>query len=154
MILKACTVCGKPTPAPYCSKHKPVNRRRQRMAMSGGAWETQRQRAIARDLRCCYLCGRTVKEREPIEVDHLVEVAEGGTNDLSNLATCHRSCHVRRHREPEWAAERIASALKALGGDAPHPGTDPDSSGTEQDRVGWSWSSWSSVVLCVGVVGF
>ena len=116
MILRACATCGKPSPDPHCSKHRPINRRRERMAMSGGAWETQRQRAIARDLRCCYLCGKVISESEPIDVDHLVEVAEGGSNDLSNLATAHVSCHRRRHREPEWAAERIASALRALGG--------------------------------------
>lgn len=133
MILRACVKCGKPSPASHCSEHKPVNRRRQRMAMSGGAWETQRRKVIARDLRCCYLCGQVVEEGEPVEVDHLVEVAEGGSSDLSNLATCHRSCHVRRHREPEWAAPMIEAALRSLAGDDPYPGRDSDSTAETQD---------------------
>lgn len=139
MILRACIKCAKPTPESYCPEHKPVNRRRQRMGMSGGAWETQRQRAIARDLRCCYLCGSVVREGEPVDIDHLVEVSEDGSSDLSNLATCHRACHRRRHREPEWAAEKIASALMALGSADPHPGGHQDSDATTQDTGGAAW---------------
>jgi hypothetical protein len=40
--------------------------------------------------------------------------AVGGTNDLNSLAFCHSACHARKHREPEWARERVAMALTAL----------------------------------------
>lgn len=58
-----------------------------------------------------YLCDQLGAE----QVDHLVEVADGGSNDLANLASCHASCHARKHREPEWARERVEVALSVLG---------------------------------------
>ena len=81
------------------------------MGISGGAWETLRRGVLDRDQGVCYLCdglGAT-------QVDHLVEVAAGGTNDLSNLASCHRACHERKHRDPEWARGRVEIALSVLG---------------------------------------
>ena len=114
MILRACVVCAKPGPESYCREHRPApwgSKRRERMGISGGAWETLRHKVIARDMECCFLCGRVGGE---LEVDHLVEVAAGGSNSLANLATCHKTCHARRHREPEWAAERVAMALEVL----------------------------------------
>lgn len=77
------------------------------MGLSGGAWETLRRKVQARDMGCCYLCGQVGAD----EVDHLIEVAAGGSNDLSNLASCHAACHRRRHREPEWAGDRVQMAL-------------------------------------------
>ena len=124
-VLRACAVCAKPSPGPYCREHQRerwTNKRQSRMGIGGGSWEAIRRRVIARDQRVCYLCDQVVAEGEPIEVDHLVEVSEGGSNDLSNLATAHASpCHRRRHREPEWAAERIERALRSLGGGGGHP---------------------------------
>lgn len=132
MILKACATCGKPSPGAYCSKHRPVNRRRQRMAMSGGRWETLRRKVIARDLRTCYLCGKRVEDGDEIDVDHLVEVAEGGSNEPSNLATCHRACHRRRHLDTEWARNPVAAALAVLAG----VGDDSRPSAQNQDPAG------------------
>jgi 5-methylcytosine-specific restriction protein A len=81
------------------------------MGLSGGAWDTLRRKVLARDMGICYLCDRFGAE----QVDHLVEVADGGTNDLSNLASCHAACHERKHRDPEWAQERVELALSVLG---------------------------------------
>ena len=65
---------------------------------------------LARDLGICYLCDQFGADR----VDHLIELAAGGTNDLSNLASCHAACHDRKHRDPEWAQERVKAALAVL----------------------------------------
>jgi 5-methylcytosine-specific restriction endonuclease McrA len=81
------------------------------MGLSGGAWDTLRCKVLARDFGVCYLCDKFGAE----QVDHLVEVADGGTNDLTNLASCHAACHERRHRDPEWARERVERALAVLG---------------------------------------
>lgn len=126
VILRACATCGKPSPEPYCSKHKPVNRRRQRMKMSGGAWEAVRRQIIARDLRCCYLCGQVVEDDESLEVDHLVPVAAGGSNSLTNAASAHRACHKRRHADPEWASERVEATIELLKDMTPTGVTDPE----------------------------
>ena len=58
----------------------------------------------------CYLCDKQGAD----EVDHLIPVAEGGTSRMDNVASCHKSCHERRHLEPEWARERVEMALTAL----------------------------------------
>jgi len=81
------------------------------MGLSGGAWETLRRRVLKRDRGICYLCDKA----EADEVDHLVEVSAGGTNDLRNLASVHRLCHGRRHREPDWAKDRVRMARRVLG---------------------------------------
>ena len=114
-ILRACVTCGRPSPEGHCRDHKPkpwaTSRRRERMGLSGGAWATLRRKVLARDMRCCYRCDQLGAD----EVDHLLDVAEGGPNDLSNLASCHAACHVRKHRNPEWARDRVEIALSVLG---------------------------------------
>jgi 5-methylcytosine-specific restriction protein A len=80
------------------------------MGLSGGAWDTLRRKVLARDRGTCYLCDRPGAN----QVDHLVEVADGGSNDLTNLASCHAGCHERRHRDAQWAQERVEMALSAL----------------------------------------
>jgi 5-methylcytosine-specific restriction protein A len=113
-VLRACAICGIPSTGSYCPKHKPKpwasSKRRERMGISGGAWGTLRRKVLARDMGCCYLCG----ELGAGQVDHLVEVARGGSNSLSNLASCHPACHERRHRDPAWARERVEMALSVL----------------------------------------
>jgi 5-methylcytosine-specific restriction endonuclease McrA len=80
------------------------------MGLSGGAWQTVRQKVLTRDMDSCYLCGGPGAN----QVDHLVGVADGGSNDLSNLASCHAACHARKHRDPEWARGRVEAALTVL----------------------------------------
>lgn len=114
-ILRACAVCAKPTPEPYCEAHRPKawqgSRRRELMGLSGSAWDRLRRQILQRDKGTCYLCGKL----GATEVDHLRELAAGGTNDPSNLASAHPSCHRRKHRDPEWARERVAHVLALLG---------------------------------------
>lgn len=129
-VLKACIGCGKPAPQSYCDTCKPVSsssRRRDSSGLSGGAWETIRKKVLKRDNGTCYLCNRVDVEDDPLEVDHLIEVARGGSNHLSNLASAHKSCHLRRHSDPEWAQDRVRRALSALGAvvEGTHPGGKP-----------------------------
>jgi 5-methylcytosine-specific restriction protein A len=81
------------------------------MGMSGGAWDTPRKRVLDRDHGVCCLCDQLGATK----VDHLIEVAAGGTSRTDNLASCHPDCHRCKHREPEWARERVEMALGALG---------------------------------------
>ena len=50
--------------------------------LSGGAWETIRQRVKERDRHVCAACGRV---RGDHEVDHRTPVEQGGSNDMTNL---------------------------------------------------------------------
>lgn len=50
-----------------------------------------RAQILARDGYRCKMCGRT-KEEVPLEVDHIIPVADGGTDELNNLAALCREC--------------------------------------------------------------
>lgn len=55
-----------------------------------------------RDGARCHICGKRVDMKmsgmapKGPTVDHLIPVADGGTNDPANLALAHRDCNVRR----------------------------------------------------------
>lgn len=51
-----------------------------------------RVQVLARDSYRCKMCGRT-KEEVPLEVDHIIPFADGGTDELNNLATLCRDCN-------------------------------------------------------------
>jgi hypothetical protein len=51
-----------------------------------------RVQVLARDKYRCLMCGRD-KSEVSLEVDHVIPVAEGGTDELSNLATLCRPCN-------------------------------------------------------------
>jgi 5-methylcytosine-specific restriction protein A len=70
---------------------------------------------LRRDHRRCYLCGA-----EATETDHVVPVAEGGPNDLSNGRAICSACHtVKSRAESERGYERRMKKLR-LPPD-PHP---------------------------------
>jgi 5-methylcytosine-specific restriction protein A len=63
------------------------------MGISGGKWQGIRAKVLARDRGVCYLCDGFISDGEAeVEVDHLVELAEGGSHDLTNLASACASC--------------------------------------------------------------
>ena len=51
-----------------------------------------RVQVLARDGYRCKMCGRT-KDEVPLEVDHIIAVSDGGTDELNNLATLCRDCN-------------------------------------------------------------
>jgi len=50
-------------------------------------------RICERDRHTCHWCGRGYSATDPWEIDHITALANGGTNHLSNLALCHKSCN-------------------------------------------------------------
>lgn len=54
---------------------------------------TEVRSLLARDGECCFLCGHALGA--DITVEHLVAVAHGGPNHLSNKALMHRACNER-----------------------------------------------------------
>ena len=70
------------------------------------AWATaSRQRRDMDGWRCSY-CGRAGR----LEVHHVKALRDGGGNELENLRTLCRTCHIALHRQPQtpnaaaWAA--------------------------------------------------
>lgn len=51
-----------------------------------------RVQVLARDKYRCLMCGRR-KDEVTLEVDHVIPVATGGTDELKNLATLCRDCN-------------------------------------------------------------
>ena len=49
----------------------------------------------ARDNNKCALCGNTLGGN--VDIDHIVPVKIGGTNEESNLRAVHAACHKARH---------------------------------------------------------
>ena len=76
-------------------------------------WARIRDEVLDRDGWRCQNpdCGKA----GALEVHHVVELQDGGTNDLGNLTTRCRSCHIDAHRptltagQAEW--ERMVKEL-------------------------------------------
>jgi len=58
---------------------------RERQGRKGQRWERKRQAVFARDGDICWLCGRVGAD----SIDHVVQLADGGGNDLDNLRPAH-----------------------------------------------------------------
>jgi len=48
---------------------------------------------LLRDGDTCYLCDQSPDIDDPLEIEHVVPKAFGGSDDLSNLRLAHRSCN-------------------------------------------------------------
>lgn len=99
-VLRACAVCAKPSAKGYCSEHEPKpwasSKRKSRLTLSGSKEQARRKRVLARYLDTCHVCGK----RGADQVDHVVPLAEGGSDDELNLAPIHSEpCHREKTAE-------------------------------------------------------
>lgn len=62
-----------------------------------------RKYVIERDRNQCQSCGKTALESE-LTLDHIIPLARGGKNDISNLQTLCRPCnqHKTHHLDPRF----------------------------------------------------
>ena len=60
----------------------------------GHRWQKLRMMALRRDCYICQVCGLPVGKGG--HVDHIVPLAQGGTNSLDNLQTLCATCHSRK----------------------------------------------------------
>ena len=66
---------------------------------SAAEWKRLHQLAKHRIPYCCAQCGaEPVTGRGGLELDHIVPVAEGGTDGLDNLQWLCPSCHAEKSR--------------------------------------------------------
>ena len=59
----------------------------------GAAWERVRQQVLIRDRHRCTDCGGVGR----FEIHHRQPIHQGGGNDLDNLETLCRACHLAAH---------------------------------------------------------
>lgn len=89
--LKACMVCGAPSPDVRCPKHQLRDRTITRR---------QRLRILARDRWVCQECGVALKPGRDADdsahVGHRVALADGGSDDDRNLYASCRRCNLKR----------------------------------------------------------
>lgn len=84
---------------------------------SRGAPHKLRKAARDRDGDQCVQCGST----EHLEVDHILNVARGGTHHLDNLQTLCASCHQEKTQAEARQARATKLARRRLPV-MPHPG--------------------------------
>ena len=60
-----------------------------------------RQTVIERDESICGLCREPVHPSEEIHIDHIIPVALGGSDDLTNLQVAHAHCNLRKGARAE-----------------------------------------------------
>ena len=63
-------------------------------------WTKTRDRILTRDQHKCYLCGDPANE-----VDHVVNIAAGGTHNDGNLAAICRPCHAAKTKREATAGK-------------------------------------------------
>jgi len=59
-----------------------------------GDWRKNRKKALKRDNEQCQFCN----SKNNLEVHHILPVRDGGTNNIGNLITLCRVCHMRTER--------------------------------------------------------
>jgi len=99
VILKACTMCGRPGPTNRCAQHpKPPKR--------SGSY-TRNAAKVRASATACYLCGKPFTPDDPAVADHVHPRAYGGTDDPSNLRAAHKSCNGRKGSQmPSWTTQQ------------------------------------------------
>lgn len=55
-----------------------------------------REFVVDRDGRFCGICGSFIQADEPLDIDHVIPVALGGSNEPSNLQAAHAVCNRRK----------------------------------------------------------
>ncbi|MGW2579883.1 HNH endonuclease [Streptomyces virginiae] len=93
--------CPEHAPKVVDSRQPWANRSKRNQSRSPG-WNRLRLSILRRDSHRCYLCGNPKAN----EVDHIVPVSAGGTDNPLNLAACCSTCHraktQREARRGRW----------------------------------------------------
>ncbi|WP_414446845.1 HNH endonuclease [Burkholderia sp. 22PA0099] len=72
----------------------------------GTRWDKLRKTILARDFGMCQPCKRAGRLRPASMVDHIVNKAQGGTDNPSNLEAICRPCHKLKTGGESHAARR------------------------------------------------
>jgi 5-methylcytosine-specific restriction endonuclease McrA len=100
-IQRPCLTCGEPTPGTYCARHAKTSpaavRSKQRHAARdpkrfGEGWSRKSKLVLERDGYQCQI-GLPGCTGRATTADHIIAVAKGGSNDVSNLQAACRHCN-------------------------------------------------------------
>lgn len=86
---RACIICGRVTNTTRCPQHALRDRPR------GNAFEPTRQRILTRDAQRCQIRLDGCTGHATV-VDHIQRLADGGTDDDTNLRAACADCNARR----------------------------------------------------------
>ena len=68
---------------------------------------TVRQNVLMRDNYTCQICGATVKDGAKLEIDHIIPVSKGGTNDENNLQVLCQQCNREKHNRTDLLHDKL-----------------------------------------------
>lgn len=102
--------CSAITRERYCPEHarernrrKQENRRSDDRMYSQQWWRRLRQMVLRRE-PWCRMCRAEGRFTPATEVDHIVPVSKGGTNEMDNLQALCKSCHSKKTaRDTGWS---------------------------------------------------
>ncbi|WP_090263194.1 HNH endonuclease [Pseudomonas panipatensis] len=95
----------------YCDAHADLAKAwatRQGSGRGGRPWRRLRDKVLARDkyLCRCEECTRLGRLREANEVDHVIPLALGGSDEPGNLVAINDDCHRRKTQREALQARR------------------------------------------------
>lgn len=86
-------------PKPDCQQYSPCKTHPSGWASSTSSlpsdWKRRKAAVTRRDGPKCRLCG----SQHNLELDHVIERADGGSDDLGNLRLLCVSCHLKKTRQ-------------------------------------------------------
>lgn len=74
-----------------------------------------RQKLRQRDGDCCWYCGGLLASAES-NVEHLINISDGGTNALANLVLTHTACNTKAGNQPLAKKLELRGRLRATAG--------------------------------------
>lgn len=83
------------SPSEWASYSSENAKPKSRPDLNRSDWKDIRLQIAARDGLVCHYCKAAVKPKS-FTVDHLIPFAKGGTENLSNLVACCRSCNSKK----------------------------------------------------------
>lgn len=69
----------------------------------GHDWRLLREKILLRDRYTCQHCGLVSMQKGVMECDHIVNVAQGGTDDPNNLQILCKDCHKLKSQKEATA---------------------------------------------------
>lgn len=95
----------------YCDDHADLAKpwaTREGSGRGGRPWRRLRAAVLARANHLCQCseCKALGRLREATEVDHIIPLAQGGTDCMSNLCAINADCHAAKTRRDAQAGRR------------------------------------------------